>query len=187
MEGAFTAASQREPIDEYGWRNWGDMMADHETDGGAQSWDAPISHTNNQYDGAFGALLGFVRTGNRKFFDFGEVYARHVADIDIYHAVDAPYSHGMFWHTTHDVNALTSSHRTWSQDHAAAYPGQPYLDGGGPDLGHMYVRGLWTLYYLRGYLPAREPSKWPTSSRPTTPISGEGPSTIDRRGISWSR
>ena len=46
-----SAVSQREVIDEYGWRNWGDMMADHETDGYVQSWDVPISHYNNQYTG----------------------------------------------------------------------------------------------------------------------------------------
>ncbi|MHC4954674.1 MAG: exo-rhamnogalacturonan lyase family protein [Planctomycetota bacterium] len=154
-----SSVTQKEHIDEFGWRNFGDMMADHESHAGEIDWDVPISHYNNQYDGAFAALLHFVRNGNRALFDFGEAYARHTADIDIYHvdAADEPtYGGGHFWHTTHDVNALTSAHRTWSKNHKDVYPGQSWLDGGGPGLGHMYVRGLWTLYYLRGFYPARE-------------------------------
>ena len=107
------------------------MMADHETEGGEQDWSVPISHYNNQYDGVRGCLVGFVRTGQRAFLDYGEAYGRHVADIDVYHAEsdNGPYVGGLFWHTTHDVNALTSAHRTWSKDHKSVYPGLPWLDG----------------------------------------------------------
>ncbi len=54
IEGPDTFELKRERVDEYGWRHFGDLYADHEAvrDPGPQPL---VSHYNNQYD----ALAGF--------------------------------------------------------------------------------------------------------------------------------
>src|SRR5262249_34956083 len=76
--------SRREVIDEYGWRNFGDVYADHES--AFQSPDAPlVSHYNNQYDLIFGFGCQFLRTADARFHQLMTELASHVVDIDIYH------------------------------------------------------------------------------------------------------
>ncbi|HUE69837.1 MAG TPA: hypothetical protein VMP01_03020, partial [Pirellulaceae bacterium] len=76
--------AKREVIDEYGWRNYGDLWADHEE----AYYDGPrpiISHYNNQYDGLQGFLLSYLTTEDRRWWDLADPLARHIIDIDIYH------------------------------------------------------------------------------------------------------
>src|SRR5436853_4454991 len=54
-----TLFRSREVIDEYGWRNYGDVWADHEE----AYYDGPrpiISHYNNQYDLLHSFLIQFL-------------------------------------------------------------------------------------------------------------------------------
>ena len=68
---------KREIVDEYGWRNFGDIYADHETDG-YEGDDLFVSHYNNQYDPIFGFLRQFALSGNAQWFDLANDLAHHV-------------------------------------------------------------------------------------------------------------
>jgi hypothetical protein len=146
--------ARREVIDEYGWRHYGDLYADHEA-ACSRGPQPVISHYNNQYDVLFGALVQFYRTGDRRWCELAGPLARHVIDIDIYHtAEDRPaYNGGLFWHTDHYRDAATATHRSYSRANRPA-DGRPY--GGGPGNEHNYTTGLLHEYYRTGDPQARE-------------------------------
>ncbi|MFM9963303.1 MAG: glycosyltransferase [Planctomycetaceae bacterium] len=152
IHGSTSLIARREVIDEYGWRNFGDVWADHEQGDLAQR--PVISHYNNQFDMVYGAIQQFARTGDSAWCDLFDPLARHVADIDIYHTTEdrAAYNGGLFWHTDHYRNAASATHRCYS--HHNAKPGSSY--GGGPSCEHNYTTGLLNYYYLTGNLEARE-------------------------------
>lgn len=138
---------KREMLDEYGWRNFGDIYADHET---AEHQDDSIfvSHYNNQYDPIYGFLRQFILSNDQQWFTLADDLAKHVMDIDIYHTKDDKdeYNGGLFWHTDHYLQAFTSSHRSYSK-HQGKGAYQDHAGGGGPGGQHCYTSGL-TLYYL---------------------------------------
>ncbi len=146
--------AKREQQDEFGWRNFGDVVADHETlyhDDGSYF----ISHYNNQYDCVYGFARQYLLTGDARWYRLMDELARHVVDIDIYHTDQdrAEYNHGLFWHTDHYQKASTASHRTYSKDHYADDWTGPR--GGGPGPEHCYTSGLKTYYFLTGNMDAR--------------------------------
>lgn len=146
--------ARREVIDEYGWRNFGEVWADHENIGN----DDPtprVSHYNNQYDGIYSALVQFARSGDPRWFRFGDELARHVADIDIYHTAKdrSAFSGGLFWHTDHYTDAVTATHRCYTGRCPQAEGGSY---GGGPAAEHDYATGLATHYLMTGWSPSRE-------------------------------
>jgi hypothetical protein len=149
VNGDRTFFYRREIIDEYGWRNFGELYADHEAIG-HEGPQPLVSHYNNQYDCIYGALFQFVRTGEPRWFILADQLCRHVTDIDIYHTdKDRPeFNHGLFWHTEHYLDVQTATHRCCSIRHA------PYRElanyGGGPALSHNYSSGLLYHYYLTG-------------------------------------
>ncbi|MFM9068207.1 MAG: hypothetical protein ACKOUR_12855 [Planctomycetota bacterium] len=154
IEGETSFFHKREVIDEYGWRNFGDVWADHEE----AYCDAPrpvISHYNNQYDLLFGFLLQYVMTGERRWWQLADPLARHVMDIDIYHTKHdkSAYNGGLFWHTMHYFDATTSTHRCVS--HEMQKNGQP-IGGTGPGNEHNYSRGLSLYYFMTGDQRARD-------------------------------
>ena len=136
-------------MDEFGWRNFGDVAADHEAVffKGSNTF---ISHYNNQYDVIKGGVLQFLRSGQPQWFKMAKHMADHVADIDIYHTTEDKYqlNQGMFWHTDHHLDAATSSHRTISICHRTLKPEQSF--GGGPAPDHNYSTGFLYLYWLTG-------------------------------------
>lgn len=145
VEGEHSFRAKREIIDEFGWRNFGDLYADHE----AVHHKGPepfISHYNNQYDFVYGAGMHFLRTGDRRWRELMVESARHLIDIDIYHTQEdkAGFSGGLLWHTDHYQPAATCTHRTYSARNARG----PY--GGGPSNEHNYTSGLLQYYYLTG-------------------------------------
>ena len=116
VAGPRSLSARREVIDEYGWRNYGEIYADHE--GAYYTGDPPvISHYNNQYDMTQGLLVHYIRTGDARWMGLADPLARHVMDIDIYHTREdrAAYNGGMFWHTDHYRDAATSTHRAYSR------------------------------------------------------------------------
>jgi hypothetical protein len=151
--GRFSLDARRASIDEYGWRNFGDVPADHEQTHYAGS-NTIVSHYNNQFDMIFGATLQLAATGDLKWFDLLDPLARHVIDIDIYHTNEdrAAFNGGLFWHTDHYVDASLSTHRTYSRRNQK--PGHAY--GGGPSCEHNYTTGLLHYYFLTGNVEARE-------------------------------
>lgn len=149
IEGPNRFEAKRERADEYGWRNFGEMWADHESrfdETGATF----ISHYNNQYDAVLGAFFQFARSGDLRWFYVMDELARHVVDIDIYHTdEDKPaYNRGLFWPTQHYVDGGRSTHRT--------YPAG--AGGGGPDGEHNYTSGLRHWWLLTGNALGREGS-----------------------------
>ena len=149
IDGDDSFFAKRERIDEFGWRHFGDVYADHENafsaDGGTI-----VSHYNNQYDVIGGSAAQFFRTGDERWWTLMDDAARHVADIDIYHTDrDKPaYNHGLFWHTFHYVPAGRSSHRS--------YPRHPKVWGGGPANEHNYATGLRLHWLLTGSAISRD-------------------------------
>jgi hypothetical protein len=147
IEGPDTFEHKRERVDEYGWRHFGEIWADHESkfhDGDGEF----VSHYNNQYDVVYGAFLQFARTGDARWFRIFDELARHVVDIDIYHTdEDKPaYNRGLFWHTVHYVDADLSTHRSYPRK------GSP---GGGPDNEHNYTTGLMHWWLAAGEADGR--------------------------------
>jgi hypothetical protein len=153
--GSNTFFHRREIIDEYGWRHFGDLYADHEAVG--HKGEAPlVSHYNNQYDAIYGALIQYLRSGDVRWFHLMNDLAKHVIDIDIYHTQEdrQSYNGGMFWHTDHYVDAATATHRTYSKANLATKGGSLY--GGGPSNEHNYTTGLLHYYFLTGEPSAGE-------------------------------
>jgi hypothetical protein len=153
VEGDHSLQDRREVIDEYGWRHFGDLYAEHE----AAHYPGPppvVSHYNNQYDVVQGALLQFLRSGDPRWLNVFGPLARHVIDIDIYHTREdrAAYNGGQFWHTDHYRDAATCTHRCYSRANVPA--GRDY--GGGPCNEQNYTTGLLHYYYLTGDPQARD-------------------------------
>lgn len=154
LDGPNSIASKRDRVDEYGWRNFGDVFADHEQTHYTAA-EPLVSHYNNQFDMLRGFLLQSLRTNNGRWFDLADLLARHVIDIDIYHttADRAAYNGGMFWFTDHYLHAQTSSHRTYSKKNRPD-DGGDY--GGGPGSEHNFTSGLLLYYFLTGNPQARD-------------------------------
>jgi hypothetical protein len=154
IEGPNSFFARREIIDEYGWRNYGEVYADHES-AYFQGEPPVISHYNNQYDLVLGSIIQYLRSGDVRWIELLDPLARHVADIDIYHtsADKAAYNGGLFWHTDHYRDAATSTHRAYSR--ANCGPVQRAY-GGGPSGEHNYTTGLLHYYYLTGDPQARD-------------------------------
>jgi len=174
IEGNDTFFMKREEMDEYGWRNVGDVPADHE---GVKhkGQDAFISHYNNQYDCIAGFAAQFFRNNDPRWHQLMMECADHTADIDIYHTQldKAAYNGGMFWHTYHYAEADTSTHRSYPMqlqrgpvDSLSANMDQlgetgkklqaAYAVGGGPSASHCYATGLMLCYYMTGNPNYRE-------------------------------
>jgi YetA-like protein len=147
--------ARREIIDEYGWRHFGDLYADHEAIG-KEGAAALVAHYNNQYDVVHGAAVQYMRSGNRKWFALMRDLARHVIDIDIYHTnQDRPwFNGGMFWHTEHYMGASTCTHRSYSRSNVGNRA--PHKCGGGPSSEHNYTSGLLVYHCLTGDPLGRE-------------------------------
>jgi hypothetical protein len=170
IEGLDTFVHKREKIDEYGWRHFGDVYADHEA--AFHTGPEPlVSHYNNQFDVVFGCGIQFLRSGNARWWDLFLPAADHTCDVDIYHTDGdkAAYNNGLFWPTFHYNDADTGTHRTYPKSlrsNDAVIPGRSLQSmgatgaaihgfyaagfGGGPSASHNYNRGLMLAYYLTG-------------------------------------
>lgn len=148
--------NKREKIDEYGWRHFGDIYADHETLYQTEDATPLSSHYNNQYDPIYGFARQYIETGNPQWFQLMDDLAKHVTDIDIYHTDRdrEEYNHGLFWHTDHYLDAGTCSHRTFSKKHLEV--DHVAQSGGGPGTEHCYTTGLRYHYYLTGHPPSKQ-------------------------------
>jgi hypothetical protein len=135
---------RREIIDEYGWRHFGELYADHEA-----VFKPLASHYNNQYDPVAGFLTRFMQTADRRWWMLGDELAAHVMDIDLYHTTRdrAAYNGGYFWHTQHYIDAGTATHRAYSR--------RTSNHGGGGCSEHNYTTGLMLHYFLTGAQKSR--------------------------------
>lgn len=147
LDGPHSIYANREEIDEYGWRHFGEIVADHEK----ANYTGPlplVSHYNNQFDVIHGFLLNYLRTGEERLFDLADELACHVSNIDIYHTTKDrwAFNGGLFWHTDHYRHAHTATHRAYSRWNAPK--GTDY--GGGPACEHNFTTGLSLHYCLTG-------------------------------------
>ncbi len=150
LTGARNFFAKREAVDEFGWRNFGDIYADHEAVGHTGE-DIFVSHYNNQYDPLQGFLKQWLISGDSRWKKLADELFEHIVNIDIYHTEldKQEYNGGLFWHTDHYVEAETATHRTYSkrqktgvyEDHAGA---------GGPGSHHCYSSGLALYSQLTG-------------------------------------
>lgn len=149
IRGNHSFEKKREAVDQYGWRHFGDIYADHENVYYAGSTPL-VSHYNNQYDAVAGLIYQFLRSGEVRWWKLADELANHVVDIDVYHTdLDRPaYNGGLFWHTCHYVDAGRSTHRS--------YPRSKDSPGGGPSPEHCYTNGLKLHYFLSGNTSSRE-------------------------------
>ena len=133
-------SDRREMVDEYGWRHFGEIYADHE----AVERAGLVSHYNNQYDPIAGMATRFMQTGDARWWSAMCELAAHVTDIDLYQTNDdrAAYNGGYFWHTQHYVDAGTATHRSYSRLAVSS--------GGGPSSEHNYTTGLLLHHVLTG-------------------------------------
>ncbi|MDR3090495.1 MAG: hypothetical protein LBU39_11885 [Desulfobulbaceae bacterium] len=141
--------AKREQADEYSWRNFGELYADHEA---AQHQEKTIfvSHYNNQYDPLYSFFRLALAAGDCDWFELGLDLSDHIADIDINHTdLDREeYCNGLFWHTDHYLDAGLSTHRMAGKEHLLKK--NPALCGGGPDSQHCYSAGLTLHHFLTG-------------------------------------
>jgi hypothetical protein len=168
IEGENCFANKTEQIDQYGWRNYGDIWGDHEAQ--FHQGNSPlISHYNNQYDCTLGFAIQYMRTGDTRWRDLMVAMADHAWDIDTYHTSEDKllYNGGLFWHTYHYADAHTATHRSYPKQlrvHQQFESGteladlgdtgrklsQIYQIGGGPAAAHNYNTGWMAAYYLTG-------------------------------------
>jgi hypothetical protein len=149
LEGENSFFAKREVVDEYGWRNFGELYADHEAV--FNKGDKPfVSHYNNQYDSVASFYREFFHTGDFRWAELAGDLAHHVKDIDINHTDQdrEEYCHGLFWHTDHYLDAGLSTHRSVSKEHLKEK--NPAFVGGGPGAQHCYTMGLMFHYLLTG-------------------------------------
>jgi len=155
--------TDREQIEEYGWRNFGDVWAGNERNqtGGPRQRERMVSHFNLEYDEGWGMLLHAVRSVDaypelaREWWRFGREAALHEADIDIHHSTVAagewdPWSGGKQTHTEHGVEAGRSAHTGRVTLEVFGTLRWPWGPGGGPESGHFNNRGMLAGYYLTG-------------------------------------
>jgi hypothetical protein len=166
--------SRWEAYDEYGWEDYGDLVADHEmgtlgTDPATgKNWGIEgANHYGNEYFATEGYAIQFARRGDLRYLDVAIPLARHAIDIHIYYtdpALEASYAGGYFAHTTHGMPALRARHRVYCGECDAdflpqldqlLFPGcpndiwAPQYDSGGPgDPGHLDTPYYY--YFLTG-------------------------------------
>lgn len=148
--GESSLLAKRELADEYGWRNFGELYADHESEG-YQEEGLFVSHYNNQYDPIFGLYRQAIQQSDLSLYQQARDLAQHVTDIDLYHTdLDKDeYNHGLFWHTDHYQKCETCTHRTYSKRHQSGVY-EDHAGGGGPGGQHCYTTGLLLDYWLTG-------------------------------------
>ena len=176
IEGPDNFFTKRETIDEFGWRNFGDVYADHE----AVYHQGPkvlVSHYNNQFDVVRGCAIQFLRSADPRWWELLLPAADHTCDVDLYHTDGdkQAYNGGLFPFTFHYSDADTSSHRGYPRSlHSAkrltfgrdfeglGATGEALRRatvrglGGGPGASHNYTQGLMLAYFLTGNPVYRE-------------------------------
>jgi hypothetical protein len=142
IEGSQAFAAKADRVDEFGWRHFGDLYADHEAVHQPPG-SILVSHYNNQYDAIAGFAYHYFRTADPRWWMLMDALAAHVVDIDVYHTSEdkAAYNGGLFWHTQHYTDAATATHRTYPREEGT---------GGGPSAEHNYTTGLMLHYFLTG-------------------------------------
>jgi len=145
----------REAVREYGLLNFGDWYS--------VPWD---SWGNLEYDTTRTFFQQYLRTGDRRFFDEGELAARHLVDVDISHAVNQDVrDYGGSWQI--EPGAIWAHSVGHTGGYYGRYDGEKYHDIaplamkgayqlGLVDLGHHWIGGAFDHHLLTGERRPRE-------------------------------
>jgi len=174
---------KREQADEFGWRNFGECWADHETLEHDND-ESLVTHYNNQYDPIYGFAKQYLLTGNPQWFELMHDLATHVKDIDIYHTTNdrLEYNNGLFWHTDHYLDGKLCTHRTFSKSHMEI--SHVEQSGGGPGAEHCYTTGLMLHYFMTGSISSRETA---LSLTHWSKFTNEGSNTVTSRLLEFAK
>ena len=134
---------------DYGAMNWGDWYGERKVNWG-----------NHEYDTPNLILLQFARTGDPRYFHMADAAARHYAEVDTIHSVNADLAehleHGkpmpgfpprpgmIHQHTVGHVSGYYAEEqvRELFTANAIGRPGNPYLCLDARNLGHVWVEGM---------------------------------------------
>ncbi len=121
----------------FGWRDYGDRLR--------AGWNDVVngvripSFYNDTHIGANGFLHEFVRTGEQRWFQLGEVSTRHFADLDVSHGPRKGYWDG----------AYAMGQQPAGEIHAQGHANEDHQVRN-MHWGHAHVSGLSDLYLLTG-------------------------------------
>lgn len=118
---------------EYGFLNYGDWYGER-----GRNWG------NNEYDLAHGLFHQFLRTGNRAYLRWGQVAARHQADVDCVHAYPDPAYVGA--NHQHSIGHTG----TWSDAPKRATWTHRYDAHTSAENGHTWAEGMVDSWWLTG-------------------------------------
>ncbi|MBI1884633.1 MAG: DNRLRE domain-containing protein, partial [Chlamydiae bacterium] len=125
----------------YSWMDYGDMPIDFEQEVPCQ--DPSIRSVTGQYgwkyDGDYGLMVDFLRSGDFRFFNYGMAAVHHVSDIDMMHhgrqsgrGIHDFRDGGMFGHSQHQDDGVLNPHRNGDPNQpcgtAGAWNGTPTSD-----------------------------------------------------------
>lgn len=100
-----TIMRNRDLLNEYGWRNFGDWKTTWDVDG----WG------NGEYDLGYTYFRQFVRTGDVRYLDLAETAIRHWIDIDMVWATNDPDWLGGGHSHSPNHSSYVGDHHTWNQ------------------------------------------------------------------------
>lgn len=109
----------------YGMMDFGDVPDDHYTSQGRGHGRTVWS--NNEYDFPHAMFMMYARSGERRFLDCGEAFARHWMDVDVCHYSEDPFRTGGQW------------------EHSAGHNGGQVMV-----CSHEWVEGLLDLWHFTG-------------------------------------
>ncbi|MEN6548214.1 MAG: hypothetical protein ABFE07_19415 [Armatimonadia bacterium] len=132
----------------YGIFNWGDWFGER-----VYNWG------NEEYDTQHAFFLQLARTGDVRYFHWGEINARHNMDIDVVHALNDDYLDG--WELKHGyshpvhvgavyLHAIGHTGGYFSQEEGQRLWPKAYYGGDPRNLGHLWNEGMVDYYNLTG-------------------------------------
>lgn len=126
----------RESLKEYGFLNFGDWY-------GERHWN----WGNLEIDLQWALALHFIRTGELRYFWWGEEAAKHYGDVDVIHYASRPEDVGKVY--AHSVGHI-GGYFDPSDFEEEEWWWAPYFVEGFTHLGHVWTQGNFTYYLLTG-------------------------------------
>lgn len=141
------ADRQKKTFKWYGMLDFGDTLSWYRQEGYDESYDEAGWHPVGRWGwfncegvGAhMGALLQFARTGNYKYFEFGEDLSRHMMDVDTCH-----------FNTVAFDKRLKGIYKDYSQPGSMHRHSGDHWGGRNEEASHTNLNGILLYYYITG-------------------------------------